>query len=119
MPEEKEGIARGPFNFEYVTGDMPLLANDGFETHILNDSGTAESMRVVVYQNTGAGAVVYKDTGTMPVAPAWSGGFSGNFIDPGNYWIRIQVSSENLVPQVLFVRDVAGVFQPLNIYRPG
>jgi hypothetical protein len=38
-----------------------MLQADGIVVHVVNDSATGESTRVVIYQNTGAGAIVAVD----------------------------------------------------------
>jgi hypothetical protein len=108
----------GPiYKLEYVTGAVSLLDNDGIVVHVLNDNGGDEKARVVIYKDTGAGAVAVEDHDiTVDSTEVWGLGFSA--VISGEYWIRIQVSSDVLVPKVSFERH-DGVWIPIVTYRPG
>jgi hypothetical protein len=104
---------------EYVSGAVNLLAGEAIVAHIVNDSAVSESTRVVIFRNTGAGAVVETDSGAMALTPTWTGGIAHTISSPGTFWVRIQASSEALIPKASFERDVAGVFSPIVSYKPG
>ncbi len=76
MPEEMEELAGSAFDLEYVTSAVSVLVNDGIVVHVVNDSGVAEDTRVVIYQNTGAGAVTVVDSGRVTVGPTWTWGMA-------------------------------------------
>ena len=102
-----------------MTSGVSVLANDGIVVHVVNDSGISENTRVVIYKNTGAGAVTVVDTGVVAVAPTWMWGLGFTAKESGEYWLRVQSTSESLVPQASFERVDAGVWKPVVSYRPG
>ncbi len=113
------GLTNGP---EYVTGAVSLLDNDGIAIHVTNDSNQAGNIHVVIYHNTGAGAIVVVDQGqNLPKTWTWGLGFT--VLPPqfssGEYWLRIQTSSPNLIPTAKFERNDAGIWKPFVTYRPG
>lgn len=115
----KEEAAGPAFELEHVTSAVSVLANDGIVVHVVNDSGMSESTRVVIYQNTGAGAVTMADTGLVAVAPTWTWGLGFTVKDPGEYWLRVQATSESLIPKASFERVDAGIWKPVVSYKPG
>jgi hypothetical protein len=74
MPLKKPSRPSNAPKFEYVTSTVSMLQADGIVVHVVNDSATGESTRVVIYQNTGAGAIVAVDSGNTVVAPTWQWG---------------------------------------------
>lgn len=119
MAEENVDPVSPAFALEYVTSAVSVLPNDGIVVHVVNDSGVAESTRVVIYQNTGAGAITVVDTGRVAVAPTWTWGLGFTVKDSGEYWLRIQASSEALIPKASFERVDGGIWKPVVTYRPG
>ncbi|MFL6202718.1 MAG: hypothetical protein ACJ76J_26410 [Thermoanaerobaculia bacterium] len=119
MAEETLDPVAPAFALEYVTSAVSVLGNDGIVMHVVNDSGVAESTRVVIYQNTGAGAITVVDTGRVAVAATWTWGLGFTVKDPGEYWLRIQASSEALIPKVSFERVDGAIWKPVVPYRPG
>lgn len=109
----------GRFEFEYVTSAVSVSKGDGIVVHVVNDSGAAENARVVIYQNTGAGASTVADSGSEVVTPTWMWGLGFTVPESGEYWLRIQASAEFLVPQASFERLHGGVWTPVVTYRPG
>lgn len=107
------------FIFEYVTSTVSVLSNDGIVAHVVNDSTTAQSTQVIIYQNTGAGAVVSTDSGVVALTPTWQWGLGYTVSQSGEYWVRARVSSDALIPKVSFERMQGGVWIPLVTYRPG
>jgi hypothetical protein len=113
------GLTNGP---EYVTGAVSMLENDGIVIHVTNDSNQAESINVMIYQNTGAGATVVIDqAANLPKTWTWGLGFT--VLPPqfssGEYWVRIRTSSPNLIPTVKFERSDVGIWKSFVTYRPG
>ena len=119
MAEESLEAAGSAFELEYVTSAVGMGLNDNILVDVVNDSGVVENTRVVFYKNTGAGAVVVADTGRVNVAATWTWSASLAVKDGSAYWLRIQTTSESLVPRALFVRDEAGVIRTVESYRPG
>lgn len=119
MAEEHEDLAGSAFELEYVTSAVGMGIGDGIVAHVVNDSGVAESVRVVIYKNTGAGAITVADTGRLTVTPTWAWSLSFGVTDPSGYWLRIQTTSESLVPTASFDRNEGGSWKPVAAYRPG
>ena len=119
MADEKVDPVSSPFELEYVTSSVSMRDNDGIVVHVVNDSGVTESTRVVIYKNTGAGAVTVADTGIVTVTPTWTWTLGFTTKDPGEYWLRIQASSEALIPKASFERIEGGIWKPVESYRPG
>jgi hypothetical protein len=111
------------YKFEYVTSTVSLLVRkgqgDGIVVHVVNDSVTPEKTRVVIYHNTGAGAMTASDTGDTDVVPTWSWSLGYTVSESGEYWVRIQTTSKFLIPKVSFERVQNGIWIPLVNYRPG
>jgi hypothetical protein len=120
-PRSKQRSPR--FTFEYVTSTVSLLVvanqGDGIGVSVVNDSGVSENARAVIYQTTGAGAIIAADSGNAAVPPTWRWGLGFTISESGEYWIRVQVSSEFLIPQVWFQRFQNGIWVPIESYRPG
>ena len=123
MPTKKKPKNQSSLKFEYVTSTVSLLViagqGDGIVVHVLNDSGVTENARIVIYQNTGAGATTEFDTGITPYVPTWQGGLGHLVTQSGEYWVRIQTSSQFLIPKVSYERVQSGVWSPVVTYRPG
>ena len=105
--------------FEYVTSAVTLLKGDGIVVHVVNDSHMSENTHVVIYQNTGAGATIATDSGNNVVAPTWTWGLSFTVSQSGEYWLRIQATSQFLIPKASFERLRETVWVPVVSYRPG
>lgn len=119
MDNPKEEVAGGEFQFEYVTSAVSMLPGEGIVVHVVNDSGASENVRVVLYKNTGPGAIVITDSGRTAVGSTWTWGSAYTTKEPGEYWLRIQVTSESLVPSARFTRHTAGIWVAYESYRPG
>ena len=119
MAEESLEAVGSAFELEYVTSAVGMGMNDAVLVDVVNDSGVAENVRVVLYKNTGAGAVTVIDTGRVVVAPTWTWGSNIPIKDGSAYWLRIQTTSESLIPRALFLHDEAGVWKTVESYRPG
>jgi hypothetical protein len=116
---ETAEIAGGPYVLDYVSGVVTLRKDDGVGVRVINDSGVNENARVVCYHNTGAGASVHVDSGRATVTPTWVW-FAGFTVrNDGDYYIRIQVTSDALVPSASFERSAALGFPPVVHYTPG
>jgi hypothetical protein len=109
--------------YEYVTSTVSLLFNagqgDGIVVHILNDSKSKEKARVIIYKNTGAGAVVATDSKVVDIVPSWQWGLGFTVPDSGEYWVRIEVTSSDLIPKASFERSANGIWVPVVSYLPG
>lgn len=119
MAEESLEAVGSAFEVEYVTSAVGMVTNDIILVDVVNDSGVAENVRVVIYKNTGAGAVTMADTGRVVVTPTWTWGLSFPVKDSSAYWLRIQTTADSLVPRALFLHDEAGVSKTVESYRPG
>ncbi len=107
------------FEFEYVTSAVSVLKNDGVVVHVVNDNPTPGRSQVVIYQNTGAGAVTATDSGPVDVTPTWNWGLGYTISESGEYWVRVRVTSQFLIPKASFERVHDGVWIPFVTYRPG
>jgi hypothetical protein len=101
-----------------MTSAVSLLDGDGIVVHVVNDGGIAENAHVVIYKNTGAGASTVSDGGSI-VGPTWNWGLGFTVAESGEYWLRIQVTSEFLIPKASFERLRESVWIPVVSYRPG
>jgi hypothetical protein len=118
--QQKKGKqATVPFESEYVTSAVSVLKGDGIVVHVVNDNSAPAQTQVVIYQNTGAGAVKVVDTGVVNVIPTWTWGLGYTIPESGEYWLRIRASTEFLVPQASFERTQQGIWVPVVIYKPG
>ena len=119
MAKQRKVQSKSPgFTFEYVTSAVSLLVGDGIVVHVVNDSGTAGNAHVVLYKNTGAGASTVSNSGSI-VVPTWNWGLGYTVAESGEYWLRIQVTSEFLIPKASFERQRESVWIPVVSYRPG
>jgi hypothetical protein len=111
------------FSYEYITSTASVVVNagqgDGIVTHIVNDSKKNEYARVLIYQNTGAGAIIAYDSGVADIVPSWQWGLGFTVPQSGDYWLRIQISSESLIAKVSFERLQNGIWVPFVSYLPG
>ena len=119
MGKKKPRLPRARVEFEYVTSAVSVLANDGIVVHIVNDSPATGAARAVIYQNTGAGAVTATDSGLVSIIPTWNWGLGYTVSTSGEYWLRIQTSSQFLIPKASFERFGKSVWIPVVTYRPG
>lgn len=119
MAEESQEAVGSAFEVEYVTSGVGLAANDNINIQVVNDSGVAENVRVVIFKNTGGGAVTVLDTGRVVVASSWTWAMGFAVKDSADYWLRIQATSDALIPKALFLHDEAGVWKTVEHYRPG
>jgi hypothetical protein len=120
MVNEKKSVKRNSkFQFEYVTSAVSLLNGDGIVVHVINDSNIAEDVQVIIYKNTGAGASTATDSGRVVVTPTWTWGLGFTISESGEYWVRIQATSEFLIPKVSLERIQESVWIPVVSYRPG
>jgi hypothetical protein len=106
-------------HLEYVTGAVSVFANNGIVVHALNHSDLTESVRVRIFENTGAGAVQATDTGVMNLIPSWTGGLGFTVQTSGEYWVQVLASSESVVVTAAFQRLEGGSFIPVVSYSPG
>jgi hypothetical protein len=107
------------FDLEYVTSAVSLLKGDGIVIHVVNDSDDSHQTEAVIYQNTGAGAVIASDSGVIDLIPTWTWGLGFTISQSGEHWVRILASSDDLVPKVSFERLEGSVFTPVVNYKPG
>jgi hypothetical protein len=107
------------FKFEYITSTVSLLKDDGIVVHVVNDSDVAGNTHVVIYMNTGAGASIATDSGSVVVTPTWAWGLGFTIPGSGEYWLRIQTTSEVLIPKASFERFRESIWIPVVSYRPG
>jgi hypothetical protein len=104
---------------EYVTSAVSVLNGDGIVVHVVNDSDAAENTHVTIYMNTGAGASVATDSGNVSVVATWTWGLGFTVSESGEYWVRIQIGSEFLIPKVSFERVRDSIWIPIVTYKPG
>jgi hypothetical protein len=110
--------------FEYVSSTVSVIVNgagqgDGIVVHVVNNSNVKEEARVIIFHNTGAGAVVATDTGVVDIIPTWQWGLGFTVPQSGEFWVRIEVSSAVLVPKASFERIQNGIWVPYVSYLPG
>jgi hypothetical protein len=110
--------------FEFVTSTVSLLISpagqaDGIVVHVVNDTKQKQQATVVIYNNTGAGAVVSTDTGVVDIVPSWQWGLGFTIPNSGEYWVRISVSSADLIAKASFERIQNGIWVPVVSYLPG
>lgn len=116
----KETVRNSKFKFEYATSTVSLLKGDGIVAQVVNDSDQGDHTRVVIYRNTGVGTVTAIDSGSVNVVPTWRWSLAFTIPDGGEYWVRIQVTSEFFLPAVSFERfQNQSVWVPVVSYRPG
>ena len=115
----------GEFALEYVTGAVSMIIGDGIVIHVTNDSQAEAITQLIIYQNTGTGAIIKSDSGSYPLVPTWMGGASYTIQESGEYWVRILSTSEFVIPQVSFDRlsepglNPRPPFTPFVMYEPG
>ena len=100
---------------EYVTGAETINVFDAIIVHILNTGELTGSARLIVFENAGGGAAVFADTGDLTIAPTFAQGIGVSALTNGTYWLRIYLSSNELVPNASFIRQ-GGQFAS---YSPG
>lgn len=109
----------GGFAFECVTSTVSVYENDGIRVDVLNASDTDQRTRVVVYLSTGGGAQKLTDTGELTLPPTFRWAMAYTTETSGEYWVRILVGSQYLIPDVSFVRFVDGRQTSFVRYLPG
>ena len=117
MAEESNAIAG--FELGYVSSAVSLRTDDGIAIHIVNDNSFSGAAEVLIYKNTGAGAVTVADSGIVNLTPSWTWTLGFTAKDSGEYWVRIKVSTEAMVPQASFERVEGGIWKPFVLYKPG
>ncbi len=115
MAKPKEAVGSA-FELEYLTSAVSMRPDDGIGVRAVNDSGVAENVRLVIYRNGGAGAITIIDTSRVVVTPTWTWNLFFPIKDSGEYWLRIQTTSESLIPGATFERFT---WKPDETYRPG
>lgn len=106
-------------SLEYVSGTEFIIANDSIIIFVLNTDELPGSTRVIVYQNTAGGGVVFADTGVLNVTPTGSEAIGVSLLSGGFYWLKIFVSSGDLVPNAHFIRLQGGQQVTFSTYSPG
>jgi hypothetical protein len=104
---------------EYVTGAEFILANDNVGISVVNTGELTALVRIIVFESTGGGAVVFAETGVLGVMPGATIGFGVSLMASGFYWISIHAHSDELVPNVHFARLQGGVPVTFASYSPG
>ena|SRR5258708_26853443 len=100
---------------EYVTSTVSLLENDGIVVQVVNDDAVGGTIQILIFQDTGAGAVTAVDTGIVNVTPTSMGSVAFTISESGEYWVRVRASSEYLIPKASFERGGT----PVVSYLPG
>jgi len=59
------------------------------------------------------------DTGRVSVAPTWTWSLGFTVKNPGEYWVRIQTTSESLIPKADFQRVAGAIWTSFASYKPG
>ena len=103
--------------FEYLTGAAPVAFRDHISIRAVNDDQEAGIIIVRAYQDTGTGAVeAYFTYETVPAQATYL--LDITIPQAGNYWVRIQVTSEFFIPHVMFLGP-PGSLPPFLAYGPG
>ena len=100
---------------EYVTSAVSVFENDGIVVHVVNDDAAGGTTQIVIFQNTGAGAITAVDTGIVNVLPNSMASVGFTISESGEYWVRVRASSEFLIPKASFERGGT----PVVSYLPG
>ncbi|HET9079559.1 MAG TPA: hypothetical protein VFO01_03460 [Trebonia sp.] len=111
-------MAQG-FEFENISSTVSMLDGDGIVVHVVNDSTAEGEAQVIIYENTGAGANTVTDSGVVALTPTWQWSLGYTVSSSGEYWMRIRVSSQDLIPMTSFERLQDSVWVPVVTYRPG
>ena len=106
-------------SLEYVTGAESILANDSIGIFVLNTDELPGTARIIVFQNTAGGGVLIADTGVLNVTPTGSVAVGVSLLNGGFYWLKMYLSSDDLVPNVHFARLQGGVPVTFASYTPG
>jgi hypothetical protein len=125
MPQQETSAEQGmvEFKYEYLTSAETLMVfpnqGDAISVVVLNDGVVEEYTYVVIYRDTGAGTRAMVDQGPQVVYPAaaWSLGYTA--LEAGEYWVRIQTTSQFMIPKVSFERYGDRAWCPLVSYTPG
>jgi len=125
MPQQESSVAQPTveYRYEYLTSAETLKVfpnqGDAISVVVLNDGAVEEYTYVVIYRDTGAGVMSIVDKGPQVVYPAsaWTLGYTA--LEAGEYWVRIQATSQFLIPKVSFERYGDRAWSPLVSYAPG
>lgn len=104
--------------FEYITSLVSVLNGDGIGIHVVNDSIATKKTRVIIYHDSGAGAVVSYDSGDIDVNPTAGWGLGYPISTSGEYWLRIKATSESIIPKSSFERHIDSTRKPRVSYLP-
>ena len=106
-------------SLEYVSGTEFILANDSILIFVLNTDELPGTTRVIIYQDSAGGGVVFADTGVLNVVPTGSEAIGVSLLTTGFYWLKIYASSRLLVPNAHFIRLQGGQQVTFSSYSPG
>ena len=107
------------FTIEYATGAVTLSQGDGLVIHVTNDSSQAEDVQLTIFENMEAGAIPVVGPHTQTLPPLFTGGLGFTARAGGEYWVRIQVGSQFIIPHVSFERLQQRTLTPWLVYKPG
>ncbi len=125
MPQQETASEQGfvEFKYEYLTSAETLMVfpnqGDALSVVVLNDSSAFEYTHITIYRDTGAGTTTMVEKGPQVVYPTsqWHLGYTA--LEAGEYWVRIQTTSQYLIPKVSFERYGDRAWSPLVSYTPG
>ena len=78
-----------------------------------------EEAEIIIYQNTGGGAVIAAQQAQTGIIPSWTWGLGYTIQSSGEYWVRVRVGLESSIPTVCFERVQGGIWVPVARYLPG
>jgi hypothetical protein len=109
------------YRLEYVTGVLSLYKGDGLVVNVINDGHAYQSIIAIIYSNLPGGPYIEYDSGHVNLPGDWTWGLGFPAPEDGHYWLRVQATSEWLIPQATFERYSysEGMWIPIVSYRPG
>jgi len=109
--------------FKYITCMTAVPGGDTITLHVLNYATTTEAVRVRFWNSDGGGSKIQSDSGDVKVVSKGSWGLSwtipsgtGSGFDG---WVEIEVTSDKILPEVLFFKPAPGAPLRYMYYLPG
>ena len=113
------------FKYEYDTGKLFLNKGSKIQIHIINDSNESESFRIYIFKASPINSTPAHDSLIVTLNSKNNWGYEYTIIKDGEYWIRIMVTSEYIIPNAVFdfksslLWPFFSVYKPISFYSPG